>query len=166
MGNLAIQSPWVIYYKKLNELFRLDEDIQINYDNEECTIKMYVKDPYKADALSKLLPETKTFGNVTLKINIIPANDGISVADMLKIAFRGNPVISYITDDEDDEEPYDGMITHDINYFVFQKEVVQIFADNLRDVNGVYSTLYQDIASEIFGEHENIAFCTDVEEDF
>ena len=41
-----------------------------------------------------------------------------------------------------------------------------IFCDNLNDPHGVMSTLYQDIASEIFEAADlpgGVAYCTDVE---
>ena len=49
----------------------------------------------------------------------------------------------------------------DITYIIFEKEVVQYFADDLGDLHGINSTLYQDLAKEIFGESSNIHFCTD-----
>jgi len=42
---------------------------------------------------------------------------------------------------------------------------VQFFADNINDCHGVISTLYQDIAAEIFedGEITNAYYNTDIE---
>ena len=37
-------------------------------------------------------------------------------------------------------------------YVVFEKEVVQYWNDNLGDINGLRSTLYQDLAKEIFAD--------------
>jgi hypothetical protein len=55
-----------------------------------------------------------------------------------------------------------------LTYVVFKNRVVQFFNDNLNDPHGVISTLYQDIADEIFADmpyqaHGGIAYCTDVE---
>lgn len=50
-------------------------------------------------------------------------------------------------------------------YVVFKNCVVQFFNDNLNDIYGNISTLYQDIAREIFAdaEWEGVFYCTDVE---
>ena len=51
-------------------------------------------------------------------------------------------------------------------YVVFKNCVVQFFNDNLNDPHGVLSTLYQDIAREVFGDcgmAGGVAYCTDVE---
>jgi hypothetical protein len=47
-----------------------------------------------------------------------------------------------------------------LTYVAFKKEVVQFYADNLRDPNGFKSTLYQDIAEDVFGEKNNVCYCT------
>ena len=51
-------------------------------------------------------------------------------------------------------------------YIVFKNKVVQYFNDDLKDVNGFCSTLYQKIAKDIFAENgcETACYCTDVSE--
>jgi len=48
---------------------------------------------------------------------------------------------------------------------VFKNCVVQFFNDNLNDAHGVISTLYQNIAAEIFEDANlpGVHYCTDVE---
>lgn len=52
-------------------------------------------------------------------------------------------------------------------YVVFKNCVVQFFNDNLNDPHGVVSTLYENIADEIFKDiqfpNDGVAFCTDIE---
>lgn len=43
---------------------------------------------------------------------------------------------------------------------LFKKEVVQYFTDNLGDYNGYRSTLYENIARDIFGDIVGVFFCT------
>ena len=52
-----------------------------------------------------------------------------------------------------------------VTYVVFKNCVVQFFNDNLNDCHGIVSTLYQDIASEVFGDAgvTNVYYNTDVE---
>lgn len=156
-SEMKLASPWVIYYRKLCCLFRQDPDIeQLSYNNGEKypVIRIYVKTIDKADALCQLLPEEKEFGNVTLKIIIVPpSTDDVSKADLISRAFKDNPV-------------FKGMKTADTPggtaYFaMFIKEVVQYDADDISDWYGQQSTLYQDIAKEIFGEEANLHYCTE-----
>ncbi len=55
----------------------------------------------------------------------------------------------------------DGIFSNDISYILFEPKVVQFFNDDLGDLNGLRSTLYQDIAANVFEDaHEGVFFCT------
>lgn len=155
MENLKLSAPWEIYYTKMLMLFERDKDVDVVfYDDEEKVIKVFVEKPEKADALSKLLPSVKIFGNVIVKIDVIPANvEEESPVELFRKAFEGNSALSYI---KTTPPPFE------FNYVVFKKEIVQFFADNMTDPNGLYSTLYQDIAQEIFDTPLGVYFSTDV----
>ena len=156
MATLKLSSPWVTYYRELNELFRRDDEINIIYDDETNIIKMYVESPEKADALSQLLPTEKQFGNVTLAIEIIPANKLLRTkATDFAAAFKGNPAVSDIR-----TVNYPGF--GEFTYVLFQNRVVQYFNDDFGDINGLRSTLYQDIAKRVLVNTEGLFFCTDV----
>lgn len=157
---LGIYAPWVIYSKKIEVLFEKDPDVTVKYDNDTHTISLYVENSKKANALSRLLPSAKVFGSVVLAIDVIPANNDNWQARYFRDAFEGNEAFSHLT--EITEIP-DVMISNPIAYCVFKKEVVQYGADDLSSENGVASTLYQDIAKEIFGETEGVYFCTATE---
>lgn len=160
MQNLKKISPWVEYYRKLVALFKKDPDIKIIYDEGINVIKMYINGQDKYEALSQLLPSEKKFGNVTLEIELIPCNDlKLSQTDLFRRAFSGNPVV---TDVITIGQEIIGS-TNDFNYIVFEKEVVQYYDDSLNDPHGNRSTLYQEIAKEVFGEQDGIYFCTDKE---
>lgn len=151
---LKMSPPWIIYYRELEALFGQDPDIKLELDEDAPMIKMYVDGQDKAEALSQLLPPSKRFGNVELNVNIIPANkiknDKVS---LFQKAFDGNPILSDIKI---------AIQIFSNNYIVFKKEVVQYFNDDLGDYNGICSTLYQDIAKDVFGCLEGIFFCTDI----
>ena len=160
MQNLKKISPWVEYYRKLVALFKKDPDIKIIYDEGINVIKMYINGQDKYEALNQLLPSEKKFGNVTLEIELIPCNDlKLSQTDLFRRAFSGNPVV---TDVITIGQEIIGS-TNDFNYIVFEKEVVQYYDDSLNDPHGNRSTLYQEIAKEVFGEQDGIYFCTDKE---
>jgi hypothetical protein len=46
-------------------------------------------------------------------------------------------------------------------YVLFAREVVSYFNDNLADLNGLTSTLYQNLAEEVFPNHGGVFFCTE-----
>lgn len=158
MSNIKLSSPWVLYYREVEALFAEDPEIKTSLDEVTCTLKIYVdNNPDKADALTQLLPEYKKFGNIALKIEVLPSNvQTMSKMDLFRKAFDGNPAVSYM-------ETVDGVFR--ANYIVFKNKVVQYYADDLGDINGIHSTLYQDIAQDIFGSEEGIFYCTDIPED-
>ena len=90
-----------------------------------------------------------------MKITVIPANNANEdKLTLISKAFEGNPAFSDIVSTELFNKP--------ISYVLFRKEVVQYFNDDLSDAHGICSTLYQDLAKEVFGESEGIFFCTEV----
>ena len=151
----AASPPWDVYYREVEALFGEDQDIDIDYDEEENEIVMLVEDPEKADAISQLLPGEKTFGNVTLKITVVPANKiPDSKVALITKAFEGNPILEHIYTVTD-------VMVNDINYIVFRNKVVQYYTDNLGDANGLTSTLYQEIAKDVLGQLDGIFYCTE-----
>lgn len=158
MKKLNLSAPWTIFFNEVASLFGGDPEIVIKYDEENYEIELYVDNPVKADALSKILPAERTFGNVTVTLTVTPSNEPESDISIYQKAFAGNPAFSYATT-TDEEAGFNG------TYVVFANKVVQYFADNLGDVNRNRSTLYQDIADRIIEEHPGVFFCTDIEED-
>jgi len=155
-NKVGLSAPWVTFYREINALFGDDPDIHIEYDEDEVEVKLFVQNSDKADALTQLLPTEKAFGNVVLKITVIPANEPAPTkASLIARAFQGNPVYSYGT-------TVDGIMSNPIHYVVFANKVVQFFNDDLGDVNGNCSTLYQEIAKDVLGAEEGVHYCTDV----
>ncbi len=151
---VGISSPWVTFAREVKALFEKDPEIRVEYDNDEPGLKVYVANSSKADALGKLLPEEKRFGNVKLAVSVIPANEGESRADLFRRAFAGNAAVTGF-------ETIQDVFANEISYVIFEPEVVQFFNDNLGDVNGLCSTLYQDVANVVFDEnHDGVFFCT------
>ena len=154
--NVKLSSPWAIYYREIDAMFGDDPEIKIDFDETANIIKMYVDNSEKADAISKLLPSEKVFGNVVLKIQVIPGDvNTCARLDLFQKAFKGNPALSYTT------EVKEGIFPIPFEYVVFQNKVVQYFNDDLNDINGLCSTLYQEIAKDLFGEKDGVYFCTD-----
>ena len=157
MEKVGILSPWACYAHQVEAFFEKDDDVTFVYDNEKPELKLYVNNGKKAEALSKLLPAFKDFGNVTLKITVIPSNVLYSIVDLFEDALEGNEAFSRILTNKE------AFSSNPIHYVLFEKEVVQYPTDDLGSAYGVRSTLYEDIAKELFGENEGIFFCTEKE---
>ena len=160
MENLNLASPWVIYYNELKAMFEYDEEVNVKMeiiDDGNYVIKLFVEDNNKADALFRILDKKKSFGNVTVAIDVIPANpiNSMSVGELFEIAFDGNYALYDVVEQETPLGTF--------NYVVFDKEVVQYPDDDISDLHGVKSTLYQDIAKDIFDKDLAVYYCTSVE---
>ena len=163
---LKISPPWCTYINKLQALFDGDPQIAFNIDlyAENPKVVISTNNGNKAAALIKLLPSEISFGNVTLLIDIdcvsIPNIAFITAQELFDTVFEGNPAFAYTV-------TTDGAWYPLFTYVVFKNCVVQFFNDNLNDPHGVISTLYQDIAAEIFEDcpfiEHGVSFCTDVE---
>lgn len=165
-----ISPPWILYVSELNALFANDPDITIEYNNDTVSVRLFVDNDRKAAALMHLLPFQKRFGNVILNIVVIPSNNSIeekddplksliTMQDYFEAAFENNPVFAFT-------RVVEGIFSNTLTYVVFKNRVVQFFADNLNDIHGNISTLYQELAKDVF-YMENITgvlFCTDIEE--
>ena len=156
MAIIKKSAPWVTYYKELNELFRKDDDVLVVYDEDDNTINVYVENEAKAGAIQYLLPTEKKFGNVTLFVNVIPSNKGsymVNASNPLSVAtdaFRDNDAVVAVTD-------ISGVFP--LVYVIFKKRVVQYFDDNIGDINGNCSTLYETMAKNVYND-VGIKFCT------
>ena len=151
ISNLKLSSPWLDYARKIYALFGEDPEITISYDADDISIKLLVDNSVKADAISKLLPPEKEFGNVTLKIYIIPSNKEDAVVDIYRKAFSGNPAFSEAIDAV---SPYQPGFT----YVVFENKLVQYFNDQLNTVDGLKTTLYEDIARDVISDANGAVF--------
>ena len=152
---LKLSPPWRTYLNEITEMFGEDMDIKILFDEEEMEIKLLVDSSAKAEALERILNPEVTFGNVTLKITVVPPNKN-NVPDVLDdflAAFLGNPALIGTLPIE---SPL-GM--H--RFVIFQKKVVQFYNDQLDDPHGNKSTLLQEIAKDIFRNELSVNFCTE-----
>ncbi len=154
MENVKLISPWINYYKEIQALFKDDPQIEIAFDEDRNQIKLFVDNEEKADALAKLLPMTRSFGNVTVTTTVIPADGQPNTTELYRKAFTGNPAFSRL---EEEERIVGGRHA----YVIFASKVVQYFNDDISDYFGWRSTLYQDIAKDVFGESATISFCTE-----
>ena len=169
MAMIDLSSPWVRFYRAVNAMFERDAEVHVVLNTEDdIFLKLYVDDPAKAEAISKLLPPYEAFGNVEMKILVVPSNkptyrqlrrptryiSNDDICALFETAFIGNPTLKYTRE-------IVGVMPNPIRYIVFDKTVVQYFTDDLGDINGLCSTLYQDIARDIFVKFDGVYYCTD-----
>lgn len=167
---MKLSPPWCTHLSMLKAIFDEDKDITIKYDNEFYNnIKIYVNNVDKAFALDKIISAWKEYGNVNLRIMVIPPNGETiknennlyDTQQLYEIAFKGNPVFSFA-------KTFQGLFNNKIIYVVFKNKVVQFFNDDLNDIYGNMTTLYENIAREIFNSESNVnrgvTYCTDLPE--
>ena len=160
---LKLSAPWVTYVNKVKALFEKDPEIEITFLNSNWSPRLIIKtdNSNKAAALGIVFPNEKIFGNITLFIDIIGDIESAAFEcdqDIITALFDGNPVFAF-------SELVHDIFGGSILYVVFKNEVVQFFNDNLNDIYGNISTLYQNIAKEIFedtGAFFGVFYCTDV----
>jgi len=153
MKKVTLSAPWITFIREIELLFGKDDEVNVVVDSDELEVKLYVDNNRKAEALSRLLPVEKEFGNVKVKIAVIPSNKAEETPlAMIAQAFEGNPV-------------FEGTTTVDtlmgsFGYAVFKKEVAQFYNDQLDDIHGNRSMLYQDIAKDVLGAKDGVFYCT------
>ena len=151
---IKMAPPWVQYANAMQAFFAEDPDVTVIYNNDECLVRVLVDGQDKADALAELLPKEVDCGAEKLQIRVVPGNVEYGNRDLFARAFSGNPAVERLV-------RIDGVFTNPLTYVVFKKTVVQYFNDNLGDLNGNRSTLYQEIAAELFTDRAGVLFCTD-----
>ena len=148
-----LSSPWITFQHEIVELFKKDPEVKAVIDEDENAVHLFVENPVKADALMELLPTAKWFGNVCVKINVIPANDcNVNKGVLFEQAFEGNPIFDSVL-------VVEGMYNNPVTYVIFEDKVAQYWNDNLGDPHGNVSTLYQEIAKDVF-DVDGVNYCT------
>lgn len=163
MAIVNLSAQWYTYYQKVKALFAEDPEVSVMYDDKDRKLRLYVDNESKAKALEQLMPSTVDFGNGSINVCVIPGNPVLNESEgysLLETALRGNDAVNYIKT----VSMYGGVFT----YVVFRKEVVQYFNDDLTDIEGKCSTLYEDLAREVLSracrsnrEYSGVFFCTD-----
>ncbi len=155
MADVKLSPPWITYVRKLYALFHEDPDVKFVYDNDKIELKIYVADQDKAEAFEKLIGSSVDFGNVTLNIMVIPPNGFKSQQELFEILFKGNPILV-------DSQTIEGITSNPMKFMIFKKKIIQFYDDNLGDLNGIRSSLYETIARDIFDDTDGVYFNTEL----
>ena len=160
MSNIEVKlsTPWTIFTEKMKKLFEGDKDITVTYDDDDIRmIKVLVDSQDKYEALVKLLPTMKEFGNVKVLINVVPSNKTKTKRELFETLFRDNPVFSNVTT----RKMVDGAL---VDYVMFKPDIAQYYADNISDPYGNNNELYADIAREVFEGNGDVMYSTVLKE--
>lgn len=169
MANLKLSPPWVTYYREVSAMFEDDKHVNVVLNEEEYMLALYVRGAIKASAISELLPSKKEFGNITLDIKVISVGGDENEKRMWVSHDRADYVMQLFEDAFYGNRAFhhcfraDGPVDFTALYVVFNKQVVQYFTDNIGDMNGICSTLYQEIAKDIFRDDIAAFYCTDTQ---
>ena len=165
---IGLSSPWIITYKKIRALFSLDETVDVAYDDEKKTIKVFTTSTEKAAALDILLKKEYDFGNVKLTVSVIPPNEefvgaqakalkAVNSGDMrsvYKTAFCRNDAFADIYNTP---KAFMGGLT----YVIFMLSPVQIYTDDISCWQGYRTFLVEDIAREVIEHDETVFMATE-----
>ena len=155
---IELSPPWETYASELKALFENDDEVKVLYDHDNYTVRIYVDNTDKAEALKELMNEKIEIGNVTLAIDIIPSNNGGGITlrkndtPWLR-AFSGN---SNFVGNESIHYPSVGTLT----YVIWSATPAQFFNDNLGDWFGNKTILFEDIARRVFVEQPGVFHCS------
>lgn len=152
VSDISLFSPQQTLRNKINAMFEQDKDItvsQLTKVEGGYIIEMRVNGEVKYNALDKILKTVYDLGNVTVYLQIIPANgedEDTITGKTYEQAFTGNPIFSQIV-----SRPCDPYIPDDLQDFcIFANEIIQFNNDDISDFYGNYNGLPTDIAKEIF----------------
>ena len=148
-----LSPPWNILASKIRVLFEQDNQITVSdcvpdEDSEgNYKIDITVDNIYKLQAIKILIPSKVTIGNVEVKINMDKSEESSYIdltKDTVDILFKDNPIYKETIGIEN-------TLTHQMQYYaLFNKEVLQYFADDLESPWGIQSNLAENIARDIF----------------
>lgn len=141
-SKLGLSAPWNVWAKKARALFEQDDEVVVEYDGDAPSVTLLVDNPTKADALARLMPEAVEFGNVTLKVAVVPANDEQSAEQTFRAAFDGNPAFAGT---EVGGMPDGSPVT----FALFEPACTQWFADDLQNPYGLQTMTYEQVARDV-----------------
>lgn len=141
MPETRLSPPWATHVSLIKALFEGDPQVRVDYNDETRTVKLYVSNPCKSDAIDGIIKHEIEFGNVVLHVQVVPPN-GNDLADTILQAFDGNPAFSDVVVNRN---PSMGELV----YAMFKPEVVQFFNDDLGDAHGLTTLTYEQVATEV-----------------
>ena len=137
--NLA--PPWTSYAGRVMRLFEHDDAVHVEYDQAELRVTLRVDGALKAEALAALMPSQVVYGNVVLKVDVVPSNEEPSAAETFRAAFAGNQILADVAEGFGP--------AGDISYALFVPNVVQIREDDISEFEGLTTMTCAQLAKSV-----------------
>ena len=158
-NKVKMSPPWDGHMSMLASFFAGDSRVKVGYcgDNNVGTIEVFDTKMYVA--LQQVMRQKVKFGNVTLKISIIPANSvkafkgEMTDLQALKEVLKGNPAFSKIKSEKG------GMF--DFVFCIFKPLVIQWYNDNLGNPWKLTTSTYEKQADFVFKRELGVSFTTE-----
>ena len=158
--NLKLSAPWEIYCRKLQALFSKDPEIVVSDIAQRGGARVMIIQTCNVDkynALKQVFPSVKYFGDAALQIDIRMPNEDefkLDPQNLMEDLFDGNEAVDKVCVSLD---PFGNEQT----YVMFRPEVMQFFNDNIRDYNGICTTVAENLARDVLEKDaEQVNFCT------
>jgi len=159
---LKLSPPWNTYWSEVNGLFAADAQIKVSPLEETdggYVMKIYVDDQDKYVALTNILPQKKVYGNVTLDIQLIPAD--ASLAAPLPKSITEDILDCYETALKDTGRMVGKELVQvpggaEIGYVITECGVYQFFNDDLTTLYGWKTITIEDLFKDVFGVNATV----------
>lgn len=170
---VKLSPPWESHMQMLKAFFKGDDRIEVVIGTQEGTQKgtvvgqIRVADADCFIALGQALRQTVKFGNVTLYVVIVPANEEVEAKigkklkagkkllplAALKEALKKNPAFSKLK--------MSRLGDRSICFCVFKPAIIQWYNDNLGNPWKITSCMHECQAENVFADEIGALWCTE-----
>ena len=160
----GLSAPWWVFAGTLEAIFANDETVKITTpkgEDEEGIFEIEISscDAVKLAAITKVIGESRQFGNITVSI-VYNLKETNITADDIVAAFGDTGYFDKVIESQ--------LPVGSMAYVVMFKDIIQVYADNTRDYYGNINTVVADAITEVLDHDKlsaNVAICTKADKD-
>lgn len=151
-----LSPPWAAWAAECEALFEGDDEVTVVYDGggDAPKVTLLVDNPAKADALAKVVAPEVAFGGVTMAVEVVPANDGLTPEQAMLVAFAGNPAFAGTASEE--------RMGATFSFALFEPVVAQFECDDASSPYGVRTMALEAVARDVLRPDLPIGVCSDL----
>lgn len=156
--NVKLSPPWDGHMSMLASFFAGDGRVKVGYCDDTRTGTIEVLDSRMYDALSQVLRTSIRFGNVTLKLNLVPKFEPkvcpkMTDLEALKVVLAQNPAFSKVKV----QKAAAGAFV----FVLFKPVVLQWYNDNLGNPWKLTTSTHELQADRVFKRGLGVSFTTE-----